>query len=94
MFLLFLQTLSWSTPLSALCFVKEMASVPIFWVPGKTGLYTGSHENKSVRAEIRGLLKTHSNSSQAPLVGTPPQAQATADILIDLFVVLWLVLSK
>lgn len=45
-----------------------MALRSVFWVPRKTGLCTGSHENKSARAEIRGLLKIHSNSSQAPLV--------------------------
>lgn len=34
----------------------------------KTGHRSSSHENKSVYAEIRGLLKIHLNSSQAPLV--------------------------
>lgn len=37
-------------------------------IPRRTGICTGSHENKSSLAEIRGLLKIHSNSSQAPLV--------------------------
>lgn len=47
---------------------SQMALRSAFWVPRKTGLCTGSHENKSAHAEIRGLLKIHSNSSQAPLV--------------------------
>lgn len=34
----------------------------------RAGHCTRSHENKSVCAEIRGLLKIHLNSSQAPLV--------------------------
>ncbi len=40
----------------------------VSWVPRKTDQCTSSHENKSVYAEIRGLLKIHLNSSQAPLV--------------------------
>lgn len=46
----------------------QMELNPVFWVPPKTGHCTTSHENKSVFAEIRGLLKIHLNSSQAPLV--------------------------
>lgn len=64
-------------PVLAVCFiaVKEMANDPHKWsftllseCRTKTGHRSSSHENKSVYAEIRGLLKIHLNSSQAPLV--------------------------
>lgn len=52
--------------------VKEMATDPqplFFFFSPSASQKTGhrSHENKSVYAEIRGLLKIHLNSSQAPL---------------------------
>lgn len=64
-------------PVLAVCFiaVKEMATDHHKWSSTlfsecltKTGHRSSSHENKSVYAEIRELLKIHLNSSQAPLV--------------------------
>lgn len=61
-------------PASAAWFaaVKETASDPHKWSPTLFSECHGasSHEDESVCAEIRGLLKIHLSSSQAPLVAS------------------------